>query len=136
MGVGHVSRTGRWLASVACITAVVSACSDPGTLKLGLANQTGLTIRLTVNGEFIATYPAGARANLSLDHPGVRPPWTVEIWAEGMNDHLLQATADSATAAGSARWGPTTCGVVTVWFGDWQQSLFPDPSPLRSEDCH
>lgn len=135
MGVRRVTRTGWWLASLVLLAAVITACSEPGTLRLGLANQTGLTIRLTVNGEFIATYPAGARADLSLDNPGVRPPWNVEISADGMNDPILQTTAESATAAGSAAWR-STCGAVTVWYGDWQQSLLPDPSPLKSEDCH
>ena len=136
----RLPRWGRLAASVACVL-VVGACSAPeGTPRtpppVGIANQTGLTVTLTVNRAFVASYSPGVVAD-PID-PSLLPPlpWRIEVSTRTMDEPLLEKSLDASSGDGGSSGWSSTCGVLTVWWGDWHETPPPLPSPLQSTDCH
>jgi len=134
--------TGMLAALVAC----GPTSGVPERPNLGISNGTAMTVTLFVNGESVATFPAGAgesRLNVS-ELPGL--PWVVE--ARTSSGRVLASmeiqpggvrttvTRDVTTMIGQMDRVDLSCGRLTIWAGDQQPSgPAPDPSAGEPGDC-
>ncbi|NJD28372.1 MAG: hypothetical protein FIA92_08750 [Chloroflexi bacterium] len=138
MNRGRRPRWGKLAGILSCVM-VLGACTPEGTPRtpppLGLANQTGLTVTLAVNGTPVASYPPGGLAD-PID-PSLLPPlpWRISVSPPSVDGHLVEDTIDASSGDGGSVGWMSTCGTLIVWWGDWHESLPPLPSPLQSTDC-
>jgi hypothetical protein len=124
-------------AAVAVIALVVAGCAgftaDPA-LTLGLDNATDRPVLVTVNGDWVGTFPAGAeRGDITIGAHG-GPPWRIEVRTDGGLVLVAAEVAEApATGTGQGAAADTACGEVTVWAGDTRPDVVPPDAPDGSE---
>jgi serine/threonine protein phosphatase PrpC len=136
------------LGVAALVVAFPSAEPPPRQPTLGIANGTGLTVTVLVNGQPIGTFPPGAGQS-SIGAAALPPlPWSVEartpsgrlltsmdvrpgsVWATTRPDGAVEHVGTMGRV-------DLSCGRLTIWAGDVMPSGGPVPigSPGTPGDC-